>query len=309
MRHLRRGPSLSPPLGLRRLRWWALAVVVVAFVLSVKVWGLPFARDRLFVWILIALLALSIGDLRGWMRGVLRDWAPLFLVLLAYDVLRGHADELTGRAHVDPHLSFDEVLPGATPTVWMQDTFWSGTPHWYDYVVWLVYMSHFVVPLGVAVVLWRRAYPMFRAWIARLLALTFAGYLTYVAYPAVPPWLASQQEELAPTVRLVSAVSRHMGIERAPSAISGEQLSNPVAALPSLHAAYPLLLCLFFWPLAGRAMRAVLVTYVVAMGAVLVYGAEHFVFDLLMGWAYAAAVAVGFARWRRGREAANPPRP
>jgi hypothetical protein len=305
VRHLRRGQRLSGPTGLRRLRWWALALVVVAFVASVKVWGLPFARDRLFVWVLLALAALSIGDLRGWLVGVLRDWAPLFLVLFAYDLLRGRADELTGRAHVDPHLSFDELLPGETPTLWLQDQLWSGVPHWYDYLAWVVYMSHFVVPLGVAVVLWRRAYPMFRAWVARLLALTFAGYLTYVAYPAVPPWLASRQGELAPSRRLITLVSRHMGIERAPSAISGEQLSNPVAALPSLHAAYPLLLCLFLWPHVGRVARVGLVGYVVAMGWVLVYGAEHFVFDLLLGWAYAVGVALLAARIarRRGRQA------
>jgi hypothetical protein len=83
-----------------------------------------------------------------------------------------------------------------------------------------------------------------------------------------------------------------MGIERAPSAIAGKQLANPVAALPSLHAAYPLLLCLFFWPVASRAWRVVLATYVVAMGFVLVYGAEHYVFDLLLGWVYAVAVTV-----------------
>ena len=298
MQHLRGGRRLRPDLGLRRLRWWALAAVVVAFVVSVKIWGLPFARDRLFVWILLALLALSLGDLRGWVRGVVRDWAPLFVVLAVYDVLRGRADEFTGRAHVDPHLSFDEALPGDVPTLWLQEQLWSGTPHWYDFVAWGIYMSHFVVPLGVAVVLWRRAYPLFRQWVARLLALTFAGYLTYVAYPAVPPWLASKDGDLPPSVRLVGEVSRHMGIERAPSAISS---SNPVAALPSLHAAYPLLLCLFFWPLAGRTMRIALVTYVVAMGWVLVYGAEHYVFDLLMGWAYAVVVAAVFTFVNRRR--------
>lgn len=298
MRHLRDGRRLSPTSDIRRLRWLALAAVVVAFVVSARVWGLPLGRDRLFVWLLLALLALSIGDLKGWARGVLRDWAPLFVVLAVYDVLRGQADELTGRAHVDPHLAFDELLPGEVPTLWLQDHLWAGTPHWYDYVAWTVYMSHFVVPLGVAVVLWRRAYPLFRAWVARLLALTFAGYLTYVAYPAVPPWLASKDGDLAPSVRLVGEVSRHMGIERAPSAISS---SNPVAALPSLHAAYPLLLCLFFWPFLGRVGRTLLVGYVLMMGWVLVYGAEHYVFDLLMGWAYAAAVALAAAAVRRHR--------
>ena len=61
---------------------------------------------------------------------------------------------------------------------------------------------------------------------------------------------------------------------------------NTVAAVPSLHAAYPGMLLLFFWS-AGWRVRAGLAVYTLAMAYALVYGGEHFVADILAGWALA----------------------
>jgi hypothetical protein len=38
-----------------------------------------------------------------------------------------------------------------------------------------------------------------------------------------------------------------------------------------------------------------MVTYVLAMAFILVYGGEHFAFDILTGWLYAITVTAGFA--------------
>ena len=65
-----------------------------------------------------------------------------------------------------------------------------------------------------------------------------------------------------------------------------------MAAVPSLHAAYALLIALFLWPLARGAWRIPLAAYPVAMGFALVYTAEHYVVDVLLGWVYAAAATV-----------------
>jgi membrane-associated phospholipid phosphatase len=86
------------------------------------------------------------------------------------------------------------------------------------------------------------------------------------------------------------------------SAYANGHLVNPVAAMPSLHAAYPFMLLLFFWS-AGRSVRIGLGLYTLAMGFALVYGGEHFVTDILAGWAMAgvayALVTVAPALARR----------
>ncbi len=189
------------------------------------------------------------------------------------------------------------MFGGTAPTVRLQSALWHpGDPHWYDYAAWLVYLSHFVVTLTVAVVLWVRAYPLFRRFRALFLTVTVAGFVTYVLYPAIPPWLASRRGDMPHTVRIVRAVWLDLGLSHV-AAVFGEKsrYAFPVGALPSLHAAWPFLLLVFFWPIAGR-WRGLLVAYALAMACTLVYTADHFVFDILLGWTY---VLLAFAAVRR----------
>ena len=110
------------------VRWVAPALYVAA--LSAYMWreGVPVGRERLLVWILLGLLALSTANLIGWMRGVVFEWLPLALVLAVYDLLRGHADGLLFSTWYRPQLEADAFLFGGTvPTVWLQDRLWHGT--------------------------------------------------------------------------------------------------------------------------------------------------------------------------------------
>ena len=240
--------------------------------------------------------SLPLDDVRrDFVRGV-RDWLPIVCILIAYLVLHELATTLAPIAHVQPQLGFDEWLFGGTaPTVRLQDALWNPTsPHWYDYVAWVVYLSHFVVTFTVAIVLWVRAYPMFRRFRALFLTVTFAGFLTYVVYPAIPPWLASERGDMPHTVRIVRAMWLEVGWTNV-AKVFGEnsKYAFPVGALPSLHAAWPFLLLLFFWPVAGR-WRIALVAYALAMAFTLVYSADHFVFDVLLGWTYVIVVVLAF---------------
>jgi hypothetical protein len=149
-----------------------------------------------------------------------------------------------------------------------------------------------VVTPVVAVVLWIRTYPMFRRFRVLFLSVTFAGFVTYVLYPAIPPWLASDRGDMPHTVRIVRAIWLDLGLTGV-AKVFGEQsrYAFPVGALPSLHAAWPFLLLVFLWPVAGR-WRAALVAYALAMALTLVYSADHFVFDVLLGWTYVIVVVL-----------------
>ena len=73
---------------------------------------------------------------------------------------------------------------------------------------------------------------------------------------------------------------------------------NPVAAVPSLHAAYSLLVVLIvrrIWP----RLTPLAVVYAIAMQFCVVYLGEHYVADLIVGDALALAVwwAVGRSRF------------
>jgi membrane-associated phospholipid phosphatase len=146
-------------------------------------------------------------------------------------------------------------------------------------------------------------------------ALSFTAFATYALFPASPPWLASQTHALAPTAKIVDEIWTHLGLKNGASLLSARSHeANPVAAIPSLHGAFPVLLMLFFWRSAGR-WRWLLPLYPLAMGFSLVYTGEHYVVDIFLGWLYAVVVYfVGtwlMDRWARRRAArrVDPPPP
>ena len=190
------------------------------------------------------------------------------------------------QAWFDAHL-FGGEAPTSVLQRWLYDP---GHLHVWDYAAWATYTSHFFTSFVVAGVLWKRDYRRFRRFVPLFVGLTLLGYLTYVLYPAMPPWMASQTGHLGPTVRIVPVVWDHVGLHLAAALFTGgSRFDNNIAAMPSLHAAYPMLICLFFWTGSKAWVKAVLALYVAAMAFAVVYGAEHFVIDVFVGWAYAAA--------------------
>jgi hypothetical protein len=274
-----------------RFRWlvaWAAGVAL--FIVLV---GFPGSRAQIFVVVGTGLIASGAVSGSGRWKQLLIDWLPFYLLLMLYDFLRGSAGDLL-LPHVLPQLRIDEWMFGGTaPTVTLQHWLYTpGVAHPWDYAAFAVYMTHFVVPFLVAGVLWKFAHERFRRFAWLFILLTFAALITYALYPAVPPWMASQNGYLQPTAKIIDEMWTHVRFGNGSGIFSGTgHFADPIAAVPSLHAAYPMLLVLFFWKSAGR-WRWLLALYPVLMALTLVYTAEHFVTDILLGWMYATAVFV-----------------
>src|SRR5919197_746447 len=253
----------------RVLRWLTPAAYLVALGLTTAFRGLPTSRDALFLWILLGLLAASLTNVRRWLRGLLVEWLPFGAILFAYDALRGVADSIFA-AHVQPQLRADELLFGGTvPTVWLQRHLWDGPAHlgWIDWAAWAVYLTHFFGTLVVAAGLWLARSRLFRPYVVTVSVLAAVGFATYALFPAAPPWLASEEGALAPTDRIVRFVSEAAPLDFFGSIWEhGTRYANDVAAVPSLHAAYALLIALFLWRAAAWPWRIALATYSLAMG-------------------------------------------
>ncbi|HKN95414.1 MAG TPA: phosphatase PAP2 family protein [Thermoleophilaceae bacterium] len=293
----------------RRARILTLAAVLLFIggtVAAVVTQGLELSYDWLFIWLLLGLLALSLTDVKRWARGVVFDWLPFALFLLAYDFARGVADNIGIAPHTSTGIDFDRALFGHTlPTNWLQDRLFDvDVAHWYDYVTFFVYLSHFFVTLIVAAFLWRYRYPLFRRWRAMVMGIAATGFATYALFPGTPPWLASQDGRLPPITRTIGYMWQHVGVYPAAALFeTSNRYVNEVAAIPSLHAAYTLLVVLFFWRRVPMWARPLLLLYPLAMGFTLVYTGEHYVFDVVLGWVYAVGVysaVLAFERYRAG---------
>jgi membrane-associated phospholipid phosphatase len=289
------------------LAWLAATVWFVAFE------GLPLTRDWIAAWVVLGLLAFSLGDLGGWFRGVVLDWLPFFAILALYDLLRGVADGLIFDPFFLPQIDADEFLfGGQVPTVWLQERLYEpGALPWWGVIAWAVYMSHFFATPLLAGVLWKLDRMRFRRYAVTVAALSLLGFATYALYPAAPPWMAAQDGLIPPVARVIPELWGQLGIPARFGVVgTGYEYANDVAAVPSLHAAFSLLIVLELWGSARRWwVRALLAAYPLVMGFALVYSGEHYVVDLLLGWIYAVlawwGVRRAFARWAARGERRN----
>ena len=319
------------------MRRVAIGVWVVVLAYRIATTGIAFNRELLLLYICTGLAVASIGRRR--VLYVLRDWLPFALVLVVYDLSRGAAD-LIGRptlwhwqADADRWMFF-----GAMPTVWLQEHLKQPHPPWWEVVISTTYMSFFILPYVIAGVLWLRNRAEWKKFAQLFVVLSFSALVFYVVLPAAPPWAAARCTAgdvvvgpSAPRCMFRSArevpdggilgpmaatqPGAHDWIERistrgwaklnldtAGGLIDEGQASvNLVAAIPSLHAGLSAAIAIFLWRRVRRRWRPLLVAYPLIMAFTLVYSAEHYVIDILLGWALAVIVVfwLNIVRTRR----------
>jgi membrane-associated phospholipid phosphatase len=180
------------------------------------------------------------------------------------------------------------LCAGIIPSAALQQA-WSTTAYTWlvDLVANCFYMTHFFSVILMGFVLWLNRKAHYWYFIVGLIVLSYSGFLTYVIFPAAPPWWASMNGYLSgPSVNLEHSL------------LSPEHIfatANALGALPSLHTAWPFYLffyALFVW---GRKAMPVLILPVgVAVSSI--YLGHHYLVDILAGIAY-AAVVFGIITW------------
>lgn len=316
------GPRSAWSTGVRR-RVLAMSACTGLFVGSLFVIGLPTDPVYAFAWLWAGTIAWH--SERPWRShlGFARDWAAVVALLVIYNISRGFADK-----GIEPHVTeminadkwmFGRFTGGQVPTVWLQEHLWHFHVQWYDVLASFVYFSHFVTALIVAVVLWLRNRDRWASFVRRWVTLTALGLATYFLYPAAPPWWASNLG-LIPLIHYPLATRgwSAIGLHGAGNLLNAAKVdaANPVAAMPSLHSAYALLVVAFFLPRVRKRWWPLLLAYPLAMTFTLVYSGEHYVTDVLFGWLYVAVTLVGvtaaeraYAAWKARRATETVVRP
>ena len=269
------------------------------FLWSAQHFGVPVDRVAVTLWILGAFVFANVGKPLREQRNMLRDWSVFAAMLFAYEYSRGLADQLGVPVQKTLVRNIDRVMFfGADPSVWLQERLnISSDLAWYEYPLAVTYMTHFIFPPGVAVVLWWVSRTQWVRYVRRLTILFFLSVITYVMLPAAPPWMAARDGYLEPVQRMTARGWSKMGLHTVSKIFDrGAAISNPVAALPSLHAACALLVVAFFWKQMPRILRPVSLVLPAAMALCLVYFGEHWVIDIVLGWLY-----VGAAFWLASR--------
>ncbi len=295
------GPRRSTVL-IRRVLLGTYGVAYLAWFLE---YGVIIDRVSVVMSVTVFLLIGHIG--KPW-----RDWLflPVGLLLyaamwLAYDETRGAADRVGLPLQVESVRNIDRFLFfGEDPTVWLQRNFHRDNVGAQDVIASIAYFSHFIVPVAAIALLWisnRALWARFMRRFATVLAIACA---MFVLLPTAPPWMAAggdrriRLDALPPLERTAGRGWTHLGFDGFVHVwIDGRDWSNPTAAMPSLHAGFSLFVVMFFWPMVQRrSLHIAMALYPIVMGWSLVYLAEHYVIDVLAGW---AVVVFSFWLWAR----------
>lgn len=263
----------------------AILILPIGYFIIVSIFmirnGVFFSPDLFFMAALLITLVL------GRSRQFIKDWSVPVVLLLSYDYLRGLAPKLTESVNIYPMINFDKIIFGNLPTNSLQSIFYSGgAVHWYDYLGTALYMSHFIVPMLIGFIFWIKDKVYFRNYFLALLILSYGAFITYILFPAMPPWMAAQKGLIPEVYKVMDKV--FINLPRSVDLPSVYKLvgANLVAAVPSLHAAYPLLTLLFLIK-KYKTKGLFFLPYVFGIWFSIVYFGEHYVFDIAIGALYA----------------------
>ena len=283
---------MRPPSALRTAALTAVAVGLAAPLLRRRL-AIPKAAVSVLAWQAPAAIALARRPGRS--TAAMVYVAQMLAYLAHYEMPHDDPDALLRRVRVRYPIAGDRLLGGVTPTVRLQRALGRpGRVLLHDHVLsWVHWVWFFVPHAAVAYVLWRRPDRFARS--AALMSATFdGGVVFYWVLPTAPPWHAGRTGALPPVRRImVESGERFWGSAWRPlyDLLGG----NPYAAMPSLHFATSVMAA-HVLSAVGRRPAALAWSYTAALGFALVYLGEHYVVDLLAGFALAEGV-----RWAAPR--------
>jgi membrane-associated phospholipid phosphatase len=264
-----------------------LSVLILILILSKRFFFVP----KILIILLVILAVAALGKVRLF----LQDWFIFLGFIYLFDSFRGSIYIATCRLGLPVHtlyvIRIEQFLFGGVPSIMLQDLFLRSDSAsefgWFEKFITVAHGSHFVAFLMVGFIIWLYRPRFFRFFKVSFYLAIFLGLLGYFAVPTVPPWMASTVFGLLPRIIRFNAIIYNLAI---PDISSGFD-TNPIAAMPSLHAAFPFLCALILWRV-YRWKAWPFYLYALLMQFAIIYTGDHYVTDVLAGF-----VLAGFCYW------------
>lgn len=233
--------------------------------------------------VLLFCLVLLVAALLGKLRILYKEWFVFFSFLYLFDSLRGTFFILTCKLNLPVHVLYaikaEKFLFGQIPSVTLQQALLKNDAiTWLEKLTTVVHGTHFVLFLFIGLIIWLYKSEYFRAFKSSFYWAIFLGVSGYFIIPTAPPWLVSEVFHIIPKLTRFNILIYNMSV---PDLTYGFN-TNPIAAMPSLHAAFPVLCCLILWRL-YRWKAFVFFIYAFFTLFTIVYTGDHYVVDIIAG--------------------------
>jgi hypothetical protein len=253
------------------------------------------------IFLALVLFSFVLGKQRA--RRFLIDWMPFVFFWIAYDMMRGVADSVRGTIHVAEPYRLEFIVFGSwlvdIPPFLLQSLRAAVESNWLRSFIGVLagnfYTAHFALPLLLGWVFWHTTNdrPMFYKFVYTLTVLNILALVTFMLYPAAPPWYVYNfgfaQPEPNSSYWALSAgnlvdVDHLLGVKFF-TTLWDSFNANHFAAIPSLHGAYPIVISYFAYK-KFRQKPLLISCYPAAVWISAVYLNQHYVVDLIIGGFY-----------------------
>jgi membrane-associated phospholipid phosphatase len=216
-----------------------------------------------------------------WTRRFVKDWIPFIVLFLSFEAMHEIPFNTLGVVHVNQLASVELQIFGTIPTLVLQQFCRSS---FLDYLGAFFYSLHFIIPTVFALELWRYTPTNYGKYVGAPLVCSYSALITALLYPTAPTWYQFYAPGPTHVIRILSQVNNEIGIP-VYRTIFGLIESNPFAAFPSLHAAYPWLVSLYAIKI-KRIKALPILVLPVGVWFSAVYLGEHYVIDIIGGVAF-----------------------
>ncbi|HEV2354723.1 MAG TPA: phosphatase PAP2 family protein [Puia sp.] len=269
------------------------------FYLVTAAWLIGYKPDQLVLAVLFNACFYLSGATRRFILGF-----TLFIVFwILFDSMKAFPNYRYSAVHIASLYRLEKAWFGIGGQT--LNEYWAAHQHtWLDVMSGIFYLCWIPLPLAFSGWLFYRDKERFFCYTLTFLIVNLIGFVVYYAYPAAPPWYVQEYgfAFYPHTPGHVAGLGRfdsyfHAGIFSALYAKS----SNVFAAMPSLHAAYPLTVLYYGIRYRLGWINGLFALIMTGIWFAAVYSGHHYVLDVLAGIACGIAGILAFhalyARW------------
>jgi len=223
-------------------------------------------------------------------RQFLYCFAPFILFVILYDSLRPLHNLNIAEIHIKDLYDLDKSLFGITSNgekLSLNEYAIQHRNSILDFLSGAFYLSWVPFPIlfGFYMFIKKRYALVFNFWTAFLIT-NLIGFLAYIFYPAAPPWYYFQYgtELIKDTIGNPAGLAwfdELLGVTIFKDLYS--QSANVFGAMPSLHAAYPMILSYYSFKNKNKILSLMFLCTMVGIWVAAVYTTHHYMLDVIMG--------------------------
>ncbi len=223
-------------------------------------------------------------------RKLILGFSVFIVFWIIYDSMRIIPNYEVSIAHIKEPYNLEKFLFGFQylgERITPNEYFLQNNVPFLDFLSGFFYINWMPVPIGFGIYLYISDKELFLKYSIAFLLVNIIGFIVYYIYPAAPPWYVQQYGfDLH-----IGIPGNRAGLERFDSLIGipvfeaiYNKNANVLAAMPSLHSAYPVVV--LFYAFKKRISTLTKILFVIFLFGIwfsAIYSSHHYIIDVIAG--------------------------